>query len=79
MERATWWLTGPILRGWSYGSKDKDPTLSAIGALVAGRNHRKVFRRELERASQVHSFMDTGSPFPFGGILGGADREEKPD
>ena len=46
---------------------------------MAGRNHRKVFRRELERASQLHSFMDTGSPFPFGGILGGADRKEKPD
>lgn len=37
--------------------------------LVAGRNHHRAFRRELERASQLHAFMDDGSPFPFAGLL----------
>jgi len=46
--------------------------------LVAGRNHHKAFRRELERAAQLHSFMDPRSPFPFAGLLDGSMRAEKP-
>lgn len=46
--------------------------------LVAGRNHHKLFRRELERAAQLHSFMDPESPFPFEGLLGRSVRVDKP-
>ena len=73
---------GLVLAGaleWLVGDLEEVFRLFGREKLVAGRNHRKVFRRELERASQLHSFMDPGSPFPFGGILGGAVREEKPD
>lgn len=43
--------------------------------LIAGRNHRRAFRRELERAAQLHAFMDGASPFPFSGLLA-RDRED---
>ena len=39
--------------------------------LVAGRNHHKVFRRELERAAQLHASLDATSPFPFAALLDG--------
>ena len=44
--------------------------------LVAGRNHHKVFRRELERAQQLYRALSDSTAFPFSAFM--SEREEVP-
>lgn len=51
------------------GDLDKVFRLFGRDKLVQGRNHHKAFRRELERAQQLHAILDSSAKFPFSAFL----------